>query len=87
VDDSTTTTDGEDNYNIEHELNNNNNNNREHDLEDTTTSSDVETPAPTSNVYCDALYCRNRPAVDCINSLCGRCCVLGGQYHCPRHNS
>jgi hypothetical protein len=80
VDDSTTTTDGEDNNNdMEHEL--------RHEQEDTTTSSDVEPPAPTSNVYCDALYCRNRPAVDCINSLCGRCCVLGGQYHCPRHNS
>jgi fido (protein-threonine AMPylation protein) len=37
--------------------------------------------------YCDALYCRNRPAIDCTNSLCGRCCVLGGEFHCPRHNS
>lgn len=36
---------------------------------------------------CAAAACRNRPAVDCVNSLCGRCCVLIGNYHCPRHNS
>ena len=36
---------------------------------------------------CAAVTCRNRPAVDCANALCGRCCVLIGQYHCPRHNS
>ena len=37
--------------------------------------------------FCDALYCRNRPAIDCTNNLCGRCCILGGEFHCPRHNS
>lgn len=36
---------------------------------------------------CLALSCRNRPAVDCRNSLCGRCCVFVGRFHCPRHNS
>lgn len=36
---------------------------------------------------CAANRCRNRPAVDCINNLCGRCCILIGNYHCPRHNS
>jgi hypothetical protein len=36
---------------------------------------------------CSVAACRNRPAVDCVNSLCGRCCVLIGNYHCPRHNS
>jgi len=35
---------------------------------------------------CPVVTCRNRPAVDCVNSLCGRCCVLIGNYHCPRHN-
>jgi len=39
------------------------------------------------HAFCDALYCRNRPAVDCTNNLCGRCCVLGGEFHCPRHNA
>ena len=36
---------------------------------------------------CAASACRNRPAVDCVNSLCGRCCILIGIFHCPRHNS
>lgn len=39
------------------------------------------------HVNCAAHRCRNRPAVDCINSCCGRCCILIGNYHCPRHNS
>lgn len=47
----------------------------------------VDALTPRVNEYCDALYCRNRPAIDCANSLCGRCCVLGGEFHCPRHNS
>ena len=56
--------------------------------EDTTTTMVIETPTqPEAPRYCDALYCRNRPAVDCVNKLCGRCCVLGGRFHCPRHNS
>lgn len=51
---------------------------------------DPNSSAPSLQVvheYCDALYCRNRPASDCANNLCGRCCVLGGEFHCPRHNS
>ena len=36
---------------------------------------------------CAASACRNHPAVDCVNSLCGRCCVLIGIFHCPRHNT
>jgi fido (protein-threonine AMPylation protein) len=52
-------------------------------------NTDASSGVITSRVhqFCDALYCRNRPAIDCANSLCGRCCVLGGQFHCPRHNS
>lgn len=58
--------------------------------QDTTTADDDEEGGevtPRVNEYCDALYCRNRPAIDCTNNLCGRCCVLGGEFHCPRHNS
>lgn len=36
---------------------------------------------------CSSRTCRNRAAFDCANSLCGRCCVLVGEFHCPRHNS
>lgn len=58
--------------------------------QDTTTADDDEDGGgvtPRVHEYCDALYCRNRPAIDCTNNLCGRCCVLGGEFHCPRHNS
>jgi fido (protein-threonine AMPylation protein) len=44
-------------------------------------------PLPPQVQYCNSLYCRNLPAADCANSLCGRCCVLGGEFRCPRHNS
>ena len=59
---------------------------------DTTNADDEEDstqalPLTRVHEFCDALYCRNRPAVDCTNNLCGRCCVLGGEFHCPRHNS
>lgn len=81
--DETTTSDSDD------DDTNNSNSNTSNDSEggDTTTSVEESTPQLEPLRYCDALYCRNRPAVDCANSLCGRCCVLGGQYHCPRHNS
>jgi len=59
---------------------------------DTTTTDyiDVSSQQPRQRQFvacCAAAACRNRPAVDCVNSLCGRCCVLIGEYHCPRHNS
>jgi hypothetical protein len=34
--------------------------------------------------YCG--NCSNRAAMDCVNRMCGRCCVLNGSYSCPRHN-
>ncbi|KAG7364173.1 filamentation induced by cAMP protein fic [Nitzschia inconspicua] len=37
--------------------------------------------------FCAGEACRNQAAVDCANHLCGRCCVLAGEFHCPRHNS
>jgi hypothetical protein len=57
--------------------------------DDTTILEAAALPAPPQPQvqYCNSLYCRNRPAVDCANSLCGRCCVLGGEFRCPRHNS
>jgi hypothetical protein len=59
---------------------------------DTTTTDYIDAPSqqPRQRQFvacCAAAACRNRPAVDCVNSLCGRCCVLIGEYHCPRHNS
>ena len=32
---------------------------------------------------CD--HCSNRAAQECMNSCCGRCCVLHGQWECARH--
>ena len=58
---------------------------------DETTTQDAQAPpvaAPRPAIHhCDALYCRNRRAADCVNSLCGRCCVLAGRLACPRHNA
>lgn len=31
-------------------------------------------------------HCTNQPAPRCLNMCCGRCCVLHGQFHCPRHS-
>mmetsp|Transcript_29952 Transcript_29952/g.71948 ORF Transcript_29952/g.71948 Transcript_29952/m.71948 type:complete len:773 (-) Transcript_29952:1155-3473(-) len=31
--------------------------------------------------------CNNKAAVDCVNHMCGRCCVLVGEYHCHRHST
>lgn len=39
------------------------------------------------HTMCSHHACRNRAAVDCCCSMCGRCCVLYGQFHCPRHNA
>ena len=54
-----------------------------------TTEEALPAPAPStsSGRYCVASHCRNRPAADCTNSLCGRCCILTGTFFCPRHNS
>jgi fido (protein-threonine AMPylation protein) len=56
--------------------------------EDSPPQEEEEAAAPprSQTNHCDALYCRNRRAVDCANSLCGRCCILAGQYPCSRHN-
>ena len=54
-------------------------------------TTEPSTPAPaqasSSGRYCGASHCRNRPAIDCTNMLCGRCCVLTGTFFCQRHNS
>ena len=34
---------------------------------------------------CQFGNCRNRPAIDCFNDGCGRCCVLYGTLSCQRH--
>ena len=31
-------------------------------------------------------HCTNQPAPTCPNACCGRCCVLRGQFQCPRHS-
>jgi hypothetical protein len=53
--------------------------------ESDTTNAMAVTPTPRN--YCASGHCLNRPAVDCSNSCCGRCCVLGGEYLCLRHNT
>jgi fido (protein-threonine AMPylation protein) len=81
MDDTTMTTDSEDNSQSGR------NNIQDAAPDPSTTANSEEQNENDQAHYCDALYCRNRPAVDCTNDLCGRCCVLGGQFHCPRHNS
>jgi fido (protein-threonine AMPylation protein) len=63
-----------------------NNDTTEDTTEDTTddTESADDTPVAQS-IFCS--HCRrNKSAVDCSNSYCGRCCQLYGQYGCTRHN-
>jgi len=31
-------------------------------------------------------HCRNRAAQECINSCCGRCCIIHGVWECHRHS-
>jgi len=40
----------------------------------------------THPLVCSFQACRNRAAVGCSTSGCGRCCQLYGQYNCERHN-
>jgi fido (protein-threonine AMPylation protein) len=51
-----------------------------------TTEEQQDSSPPVAARYCAADHCRNRPAADCSNLLCGRCCVLTGTYFCARHN-
>ena len=54
----------------------------------TTTAESEEQIMKMSFALMDASYCRQCPAVDCTNGPpSGRCGFLGGQFHCPRHNS
>eukprot|EP00980_Cylindrotheca_fusiformis_P030112 scaffold24393_cov176-Cylindrotheca_fusiformis.AAC.2 len=63
----------------------NNNNNvaqqQQPQVEDTTTTS-IPEPEPQ---YCAAVGCRNLPASDCGNGMCGNCCSECGSMHCVRH--
>jgi fido (protein-threonine AMPylation protein) len=52
-----------------------------------TTSSSPGGSSRRSLTFCSGHLCNNRAAVDCTNNLCGRCCVLSGEFHCSRHNS
>lgn len=35
--------------------------------------------------FCNNENCRNRSAGDCENAMCGRCCILHGNFSCERH--
>lgn len=37
--------------------------------------------------YYTCLHCRNRAALECTNTCCGRCCLLHGQWECARHSN
>ena len=59
---------------------------------DETTDGDPASTGSSNNNYnsgipavfnCD--HCSNRAAQECMNSCCGRCCVLHGQWECARH--
>lgn len=54
--------------------------------EATTHDDSVTQVASGSNLpFCSRVSCRNRAASDCINTCCGRCCVLHGRLRCQRH--
>ena len=56
--------------------------------EDTTDDiPDVPTMARPPRLVCVFHNCRNKPATDCTNGGCGRCCVLYGSFACTRHNA
>jgi fido (protein-threonine AMPylation protein) len=50
---------------------------------DSTTEEDETTTARQAVIYCT--NCTNRSASDCSNNMCGRCCILNGQFNCDRH--
>lgn len=47
---------------------------------------DTTTYEPPRTRVCCFHDCRNKPATDCENDACGRCCVLYGSMSCERHN-
>jgi fido (protein-threonine AMPylation protein) len=57
------------------------------DIDDDETVSAAETvPVPSRGTYC--AHCHvNLAALDCSNSLCGRCCNGYGQEYCARHSA
>ncbi|CAJ1962737.1 unnamed protein product [Cylindrotheca closterium] len=60
--------------------------------EDTTdeTFDDTSDDSTTSHVHQHSERCgrcNNKAAVDCVNQMCGRCCVLVGEYQCHRHGT
>jgi hypothetical protein len=65
------------------------------EVDDTTTADDTTTDDTTTDTTprTDARgrpicrQCTNQPAPRCTNGCCGRCCVIHGQFQCPRHSS
>jgi hypothetical protein len=101
--DNTTTTTTTTTVATDDESDDTNNSNSDNNLQDQTATFDEQEDSSTSDptgdinrvsaderqqrTHCVAIACRNRSAMDCTNNLCGRCCVLMGEFHCPRHNS
>lgn len=54
------------------------------DTTDTTDDTETADNTPAVQIFC-AQCQRNKYAVDCSNSMCGRCCQIYGQYNCSRH--
>jgi fido (protein-threonine AMPylation protein) len=85
--------DTEEVVNMQAIMNNNNTNNHvaasANSNGSTSDGNDSTTPnqSATHPSHCDIGHCRNRAAVNCDNNMCGRCCVLVGNYSCPRHRS
>ena len=60
-------------------------------IEDDTTTDDTttdDTPRSRTDARGRPMcrHCTNQPAPTCTNACCGRCCVLHGQFRCPRHS-
>ena len=53
------------------------------DTEETVEAISPSAPQIAGN-YCR--FCNNRPAQECTNGCCGRCCLLHGTWECYRHS-
>ncbi|VEU44916.1 unnamed protein product [Pseudo-nitzschia multistriata] len=90
--DATTTIVGEEDAETEDNLDTTTTTVNESESNTTTTTDDSDSHSQEPrrhemSMICASSSCRNRPALGCTNNLCGRCCVLIGNWHCPRHNS
>eukprot|EP00985_Skeletonema_marinoi_P002701 scaffold1113_cov76-Skeletonema_marinoi.AAC.1 len=67
----------------------NNNDTTEDTTDDTTEDTTDDTESAGNSPVVQSIFCgqcqRNKFAVDCSNSMCGRCCQIYGSLSCNRH--